>query len=143
MNKIFFDTNILLDILIPSRANHQKALIAYESICQKFDILATSENILTTIEYIASKNKTDCKVISDFFMALTSNFEIYSFSEVLEESLLLYKDACFKNTKIDFEDLLQLQTAIKHNCNYFITEDRGILENKKIKILCLDDYASL
>ena len=71
MSKIFFDANILLDILLPNRPNHQKAIEAYGVICQDYRVLATSENILTTVEYIASRNKTDCKTIWRFFKSLT------------------------------------------------------------------------
>ena len=140
MSKIFFDANILLDILLPNRLNHQKAIEAYGVICQDYRVLATSENILTTVEYIASRNKTDCKTIWRFFNSLTDNFEIYGFSNILEQTLDIFKDACTKGQKIDFEDLLQIQCAIKNRCDVFITEDRGIHKaNYQIKIINLDE----
>ena len=126
MNKIFFDANILLDILLPSRPNHTKALEVYEQICEHYDILATSENILTTIEYIASKNGTSCEIIGRFFMALEENFELYGFADILHDSLDVYQDACKRQMKLDFEDLLQLQCAVHHGCTTFITQDKGI-----------------
>ena len=140
MSKIFFDANILLDILIPSRANHQQAAKAYSLICDTYDTLATSENILTTIEYIASKNGTDCHVIWRFFDSLKKNFELYNFGTILDESLEIYSQACDDNQKIDFEDLLQLQCAIKHKCDAFITQDKGIHRlDVSIEVLNLDD----
>jgi len=125
MSKIFFDANILLDILLPSRPNHTKAMSAYGVICQEYKSLATSENILTTIEYIASKNKTSCETLSRFFYGLKENFELYGFANILEGSLIIYKKACLDKKKIDFEDLLQIQSAIKNRCDVFITEDKG------------------
>jgi len=140
MSKIFLDANILLDILIPSRSNHQRAIEAYIKICDSFDTLATSENILTTIEYIATKNGTNCKVVSDFFENLYKNFELYSFKNILEESLSIYKNGCIEKRKIDFEDLLQLQTAIDNKCTAFLTEDKGIHKlDVDIEVLSLDD----
>jgi predicted nucleic acid-binding protein len=126
MSKIFFDANILLDILLPSRPNHDKALDVYVRICDSYDVLATSENILTTIEYIASKNGTSCEVIGRFFISLEENFELYGFTDILHDSLNIYKNACIQKQKIDFEDLLQLQCAIKNGCTTFITQDKGI-----------------
>jgi len=126
MSKIFFDANILLDILLPSRPNHTKALEAYVEICERYDVLATSENILTTIEYIANKNGTSCETIGRFFMALEKNFELYGFADILHDSLDIYKDVCEKQNKIDFEDLLQIQCAIHHGCTTFITQDKEI-----------------
>jgi len=126
MSKIFFDANILLDILLPNRPNHRKALEVYVQICERYDTLATSENILTTIEYIASKNGTPCETIGRFFTALDANFELYGFADILSESLIIYAEACEHKEKIDFEDLLQLQCAMHNGCTTFITEDKGI-----------------
>ena len=141
MSKIFFDANILLDILLPARKNHQIAIKSYEKICQKYDKLATSENIITTIEYIASKNKTDCKIIWKFFNSLHKNFEIYNFSDILNDSLDIYKKNCESALMIDFEDLLQINCALKNKCDTFITEDKELLKsNFNINIKCLKDF---
>lgn len=141
MNKIFFDANILLDILMPNRPNHTKAIEVYTAACEQYDALATSENILTTIEYIASKNGTDCEVVWKFFNSLQQNFELYTFSEILEESLNLYHDACKKGEKLDFEDLLQLESAIKNKCHVFLTEDKAISKlDVNIKVLNLNSF---
>ena len=126
MSKIFFDANILLDILLPSRPNHSKALEVYVQICERYDTLATSENILTTIEYIVSKNGTPCETIGRFFTALDANFELYGFADILSKSVTIYAEACTHKEKIDFEDLLQLQCAMHHGCTTFITQDKGI-----------------
>ena len=143
MSKIFFDANILLDILLPSRPNHEKAMSAYGIICQEYKSFATSENILTTIEYIASKNGTSCKTLSRFFDGLRENFELYGFADILESSLIIYRDACLEKKKIDFEDLLQVQCAIKNRCSLFITEDKGIHKSDyEIEVIGLDDVLS-
>jgi predicted nucleic acid-binding protein len=141
MSKIFFDANILLDILIPNRPNHLKAVEVYDTVCEKYDVLATSENILTTIEYIASKNGTDCEVVWRFFNSLKQNFELYNFSEILDESLEIYHRTCKNREKIDFEDLLQLESAVKNSCQVFLTEDKGIGKLKAgIEVLTLRDF---
>jgi predicted nucleic acid-binding protein len=139
MSKIFFDANILLDILLPSRPNHSKALEVYAGICDRYDVLATSENILTTVEYIANKNGTSCETIGRFFTALEANFELYGFADILQKSLKIYGDACKQQEKIDFEDLLQLQCAMHHGCTTFITQDKGIHKlETKIEICSLE-----
>ncbi len=141
MSKIFFDANILLDILIPNRPNHLKAMEVYDTVCERYDLLASSENILTTIEYIASKNGTDCEVVWKFFNSLNQNFELYNFSEILKESLEIYHHACKNKEKIDLEDLLQLQSAIKNGCHVFLTEDKEIGKlDLDIEVLTLSDF---
>ena len=141
MSKIFFDANILLDILIPNRPNHAKALEVYNTVCEMYDTLATSENILTTIEYIASKNGTNCEVVWKFFDSLRHNFELYNFSDIVDESLKKYRHACQNNHKLDFEDLLQLEAAIKNGCQVFLTEDKAIGKlDVDIEVLTLSDF---
>ena len=99
---------------------------------------------MTTIEYIASKNGTSCETLSRFFDGLKENFELYGFSDILESSLIVYKEACLKKEKIDFEDLLQVQCAIKNGCDVFITEDKGIHKRSYgIEVVGLDDVLQI
>ena len=140
MSKIFFDANVLLDILLPARPNHTKAKLAYEQVCQRYRSMATSENIVTTIKYIASKNGTSCETLVKFFDGLQKNFELYNFTESLEKSLAYYRESCQKGEKVDFEDLLQIQCAIHYGCDVFLTEDRGIHRYASgIDVIGLDD----
>ena len=142
MSKIFFDTNILLDILIPDRKNHTKAINTLLKVGQEYDILATSEDILTTVEYIAKKNKISCKKIHSFFDKLRKNFEIYNFSQVLKDSLSIYHKSCESEIKLDFEDLLQVMCAIHNKCDTFLTEDKELLKlDFDIKILSLSEVS--
>ncbi len=144
MSKIFFDANILLDILLPKRANHEMAIKAYTKICDQYDTLVTSENILTTIEYIATRNGTPCHTTASFFIGLKNNFELYGFGEILDQSLAIYEENCRKGHKIDFEDLLQLECASYYECNAFITQDKGIHKlNTSIKVYQISDFIDL
>jgi predicted nucleic acid-binding protein len=74
MNKIFFDANILLDLLITNRANHAPALEVLPRIIERFETLATSEDILTTIEYIATRHRIPCAKTAAFFEMLHTQF---------------------------------------------------------------------
>ena len=141
MSKIFFDANVLLDILIPNRPNHERAVEVYTKVCDEYEVLASTENILTTIEYIATRNGTPCEVVWQFFDGLSKNFELYNFSEILSESLEIYHRACRDKEKIDFEDLLQIQSAIRNGCQVFLTEDRAIARlDLEIEVMSLTDF---
>lgn len=126
MNSLFLDANILLDILLPARHNHENALSAYAHACEHFDSIGTSENILTTVEYIAAKNGTDCTEIVRFFEQLHHYFGIHNFTPVREPAIALYKKQCQDGKKSDFEDLLQILCAQHHGYTSFWTEDRKL-----------------
>lgn len=141
MSKIFFDANILLDLLISNRKNHKKALEVLVKVSDKYEVLATSEDIITTIEYIASKNGIECLKVWDFFKNLQKYFEILNFSDILDVSLEHYKKQCESKVKLDFEDLLQLECAMAYGCDIFITEDKGMAKlDVDIKVMNLKDF---
>jgi len=139
MNKIFIDANVLLDVLLPARREHYKALKVYELVCDRFDVIGTSENILTTIHYIATKNKTDCKKIYAFFESVVDSLEIFGFETILKDALMFYGDECKKGKNIDFEDLLQIMIAKKQNYKTFLTNDKDIINDENINIVGYDD----
>jgi len=126
MSKIFFDANVLLDLLIVNRANHLRALHALPIISEQYETLVTSEDILTTVEYIATRQHIPCQKISAFFAMLRREFEIRNFTSVLSKALPVYAQKCDKGEKVDFEDLLQLYCALDAGCEVFLTEDKGI-----------------
>lgn len=141
MSKVFFDANILLDLLIANRKNHIKAREVLVKVSDKYETLVTSEDIITTIEYIASKNGIDCMKVWEFFKNLQKHFEILNFSSILDISLEYYKRQCESKTMLDFEDLLQLECAMEYGCDIFITEDKGIAKlDVNIKVMNLRDF---
>lgn len=142
MSKVFFDANILLDILISNRKNHKKALETLVKVSDNYEVLATSEDIITTIEYIASKNAIECMRVWEFFKSLQMHFEILNFSSILDTALEHYRRQCEVKEKLDFEDLLQLECAMAYGCDIFITEDKGIAKlDVDIKVMSLKDFS--
>jgi len=127
--KIFLDTNIVLDMMDSSRANHAKSLKLLEiSIMGDIQIFI-SEDMLSTIYYINSdKNYTLI-----FFKKLMSKWNIVSFGEkTISDSI----EFCMQ-TESDFEDTLQCYCAKHHNCA-IVTSDKKFVDCG-VKILCYDD----
>jgi predicted nucleic acid-binding protein len=139
MNKIFFDANILLDLLITNRTNHTRALEVLPHIIERFERLATSEDILTTIEYIATRHRIPCEKTAAFFEMLYTQFEILSFAPILAEALPTYTRMCRSGEAVDFEDFMQLRCAVAAGCDAFLTEDMGIVAEQDIQIIRLKD----
>ena len=142
MRKIFFDANILLDLLITNRTNHHRALQSLPHILERYEILATSEDILTTIEYIASRQKIPCERTAAFFGMLQEEFDILNFTSVLPKVLPIYAHKCKQGEPKDFEDLMQLHCAMEAGCDTFLTEDQGIAEEAwDIRVVTLMEFS--
>ncbi|NPA65190.1 MAG: type II toxin-antitoxin system VapC family toxin [Epsilonproteobacteria bacterium] len=130
MAKIFLDTNIVIDYIERTRPNHDKAVRILEMIAVKGWNICISEDMLTTIYYIArSKEK-----VLRFFQAIEEEWEILCFDGKVRKEA--YKKALESGE--DFEDLIQCLSALHHGCDYFLTSDRSF-QNCGIEIVTYED----
>lgn len=111
-NKIFLDTNILIDF-IQERNNELDAIIEIFKLGEIGEIdLYISESIITTALYVLRKEEID--VIS-IFKALSNIVNIIPFSK----DILFYPLEKYK----DIEDGILYFLAYKAKMNYFITRN--------------------
>ena len=115
--KIYFDTNIVLDMIDPSRHNHSKSI----QLLKKFGLqeyqMYISEDMLSTIYYI-SKDKTS--TLKFFENIIFIDWSILAFgTNVIKNST---QGALQKN--LDLEDLLQCLCAKENGCKILITNDK-------------------
>ncbi len=115
--KIYFDTNIVLDMIDPSRHNHSKSI----QLLKKFGLqeyqMYISEDMLSTIYYI-SKDKTS--TLNFFENIIFIDWSILAFgTNVIKNAT---QEALQKN--LDLEDLLQCLCAKENGCQILITNDK-------------------
>lgn len=135
--RIFLDTNILLDFLDDKRPQHNSANIFFDRVIFQEEELIISEDILTTVYYIAKKNIPRKKLLA-FFEMILDKIIIVSFQrEVVKKSIRL----CQKNNKLDFEDVLQAVCAEKYDCDTIITNDKKF-PKLKIPVKTTKDFLS-
>jgi len=115
--KIYFDTNIVLDMIDPSRHNHGKSIKLLKKLGLQEYQMYISEDMLSTIYYI-SKDKT-------------STLEFFENIIYIDWSILAFGTTIIKNAtqkalqkKLDLEDLLQCLCAKENGCQLLITNDK-------------------
>jgi len=114
--KIFFDTNIVLDILDINRPNHIKSKTIWEKLIISKSIIIISEDMLSTIFYL-NKNK---KQTLEFFKLICKRWEVVAFgNDVIKKAT----DLSLENN-LDLEDTLQCLCAKENGCKIFITNDK-------------------
>ena len=115
-NKIFFDTNIVLDLIDTNRLGHSYAVKLWEdSIILDYEVFV-SEDMLSTIFYVNKNNK---KNTLEFLQLILKRWQIVSFGEaVMKNAIILSLE---KN--LDLEDVLQCLCAKENDCKAFITND--------------------
>jgi predicted nucleic acid-binding protein len=115
--KIYFDTNIVLDMIDPSRHNHIKSIQLLKKFgLQKYQMYI-SEDMLSTIYYI-SKDKTS--TLEFFENIIFIDWKILAFgTNVIKNAT---QEALQKN--LDLEDVLQCLCAKENGCQILITNDK-------------------
>lgn len=119
LSKVFFDTNIVLDILDKQRKNNSlmEELIFY--VVKNNIKVVVSEDMLSTIYYIFK----DKKAVLDFFKTVKSKWIISSFGDdVISQAIEL------SSIGADFEDALQCLCAKKNGCKAILTSDKNFVD---------------
>ena len=115
--KIFLDTNIVLDIIEPTRKNHKQALELGSHLLLNDYEICISEDMLTTIFYISSSKQKTLIFIKEVILI---DWQIVPFGKnVIKDAIDL---ALAKN--LDLEDILQCLCAKENGCKILITNDK-------------------
>ena len=121
IKKVFFDINIVADIIDSSRATHGEAVKLLQFCIQNDIEVCISEDMLSTLFYI-SKNRE--KTLKFFNNVVMIDWTVLPFgndviTDAIEFSL---------NKKLDLEDLLQCFCAKRNGCDILITNDKSFYD---------------
>jgi len=135
--KIFFDTNIIVDIFDDKRVFHQFSLNAHAYIINQGIELFTSSDIITTIYYILSKR--DKSLALEQIMDINQTLKIIEFSnkEVIQTCNLMKSDSDYK----DLEDTMQYILAQNVGCDLIISNDKNFI-SKELKMMSSEEFCS-
>jgi predicted nucleic acid-binding protein len=121
--KIFLDANICLDFLDSSRLNSKDSISWYMKNKDNQDLeFYFSGDFITTFYYILTQKRE-----------LETNIVINAINQLCQEitplylvhtDFLLAQKSFSENS---FEDLMILQSALRVNCNIFMTNDKKLL----------------
>ena len=131
-NKIFLDTNIVLDLLESSRKNHQNALQLLHYLINNSWEIYISEDMLSTIYYVAKEKR---KALLFIKKVILTDWSVVHFGEsVIKDAtrFALEKDC-------DLEDALQCFCAKSCGCDVFLTADKKFIDCG-IEILDYDGF---
>lgn len=121
MKKVFLDTNIIIDFLDSTRENNDKSKFLISYLLENGFVSVVSEDMLSTIAYLARKNLTHQQSVIEFLkkINLDSNFCVAHFGQSVVNMACDY----FLKNGGDFEDYLQYFCAEKENCIAIYTMD--------------------
>ncbi len=130
-NRIFLDTNIILDFVIPNRKKSKLAKKALDRIVELNYKVFISEDMISTTYYIAKEHR---KRAIEFFIDALKFWNIVPFGEdVLKQSF----DFSLKHNS-DLEDTLQCFCAKENGC-IFLTSDKKFIDCG-VKIVTYEEF---
>jgi len=140
-NSIFFDLNIIIDVLDKNRPRFENSKAALQKAIEDEFEIAMSSDMLSNFYYICQK-KFNCQNMTNAFVFLKENFVILEFSQdVIQSAIKRYEELCTEGKEGDFEDLLQISCAIAGGCALFVSEDKNLKGLELgIKVLSCDEF---
>lgn len=119
--RIFLDTNIILDLLDNLRQCHKEAVLLFELIDNGEVMAFFSESIVTTTDYILQKLLSK-DLRTEFFGEMSRKIQILPCSNMILDRALSLEFG-------DLEDVILFQLALENKVDFFITNDKKLLNS--------------
>ncbi len=130
--RLFFDSNVILDYLIPTNSFHEEASKIVKTIFEGKVEGFISAHSMTDIFYISRKYMS-IEERRRFLILIASFFQIVV--ENKDDFLYVLNDENF----FDLEDGLQMRCAENANLDYIVTENLKDFVNSKVKSISIKE----
>jgi hypothetical protein len=119
--RIFLDTNIFLDLLDNQRQCHKEAVLLFELIDNGEVIAFFSESVVTTTDYLLQKLLSK-DLRTEFFGEISKKIQMLPCSNMILDRAVSLEFG-------DLEDLILFQLALENKVDFFITNDKKLLNS--------------
>jgi predicted nucleic acid-binding protein len=133
--KIFFDSDVILDIALERRAFLRDSLNLINFVEHLEYAGFTSSNIFTNVYYI-SKKLTNHTAAINFLKKIRSVLKVLNVDDTIIQKAL---DSDWQ----DFEDAVQYFTAIQNKCNFIITRNKDDYKKSNIPVYTPTEYLNM
>lgn len=135
--KIFLDTNIILDLLDNQRQCHKEAVLLFELIDNGEVLAFFSESVVTTTDYILEKLLSK-ELRAELFIEMSRKIQILPCSNMILDRALSLEFG-------DLEDVILFQLAFENKLDFFITNDKKLLNStlKGIQLVQAERFLNL
>ena len=130
--RLFFDSNLILDYLIPTNSFHEQASKIVKTVFEGKVEGVISAHSMTDIFYISRKYMS-IEERRRFLILIASFFQIVV--ENKDDFLYVLNDENF----FDLEDGLQMRCAENANLDYIVTENLKDFVNSKVKSISIKE----
>ena len=130
--RVFLDTNVMIDLIIKRQPFFTEvAEIVTFAEKNKIELFTSSLSFVNTF-YVASKVNS-----KELVLETLKKFRIICDVTIIDE---LNIDKSLISDFEDFEDAVQYNSALYHNCNYILTRDKKGFEKSKIVVMTPSEF---
>lgn len=120
--RLLFDTNVLIDLTISSRPQHDVAVLAFSGIFQGRHHAYALASSLKDVYYICHRHYGSESLARTIVTRLRSAFELIDLTDTLVDTAL-------ESDEADFEDGLVRAAAEYVGCSAIVSRDKGAYEH--------------
>lgn len=135
MDRVYIDTDIILDLLTERKPFYKPAAHLFSMIERKEAKGFVSPLIFANLFYILRKSGSSALAVSTLKKLKLLVTILPVDSKIIELSL--------SSGFTDFEDAIQYYTAIEHNISFLITRNKKDYKNPAITICTAEEYIAL
>jgi predicted nucleic acid-binding protein len=134
-NRIFIDTNVILDLVLNRGDFGNRVEKFLESAVNRQHVLFTSPSCIQTVIYVLQKSNCTAEVIRSTISKIN---RLVNMAQTHSDDI----DLAIQSNFEDLEDAILYHTAISNHCQYFIT--RNVRDfpksSQEIKVLLPEDF---
>ncbi len=132
--RVYFDTNVIVDLFDVARPFHQESLHVFKTIFEneEIDVFINTDTITNLFYILRSHIKLSFDDAIEKLEFIKNNFNIVS-TEMIEIDQTI--DLCKKHIFNDYEDGMQYICALKVECTLLITNNAKDFKNAQIKVI--------
>lgn len=124
--RIFIDTNIILDMLEPTRTGSEYTMMLFEQARKRIlELFVTTQSIIDSY-YIGSKMGCSRQEIDTLITWILTHANVRAIDSADVKRAV-------ESGVDDIEDEAQVYLADDSGCNFFITKDKGLLKREQFE----------
>lgn len=140
--KVYFDTNVIVDLFDESRIYHKDSLFVLQTILEngEIEVFINSDSV-TNLFYIL-KNRSKLS-FDESLKKLESIKDIFTIVSIEKSDIEIAIDICKKHIFKDYEDCMQYVCALKAKCTLIITNNPKDFKNSSIDIVTTKELSNI
>jgi len=140
--KVYFDTNVIVDLFDESRIYHKDSLFVLQTILEneEIEVFINSDSV-TNLFYIL-KNRSKLS-FDESLKKLESIKDIFTIVNIEKSDIEIAIEICKKHIFKDYEDCMQYVCALKAKCTLIITNNPKDFKNSSIDIVTTKELSNI